>query len=80
MSTRDTNTVTIPGSDYIYTAQDSIPSGGLLTTMANPKHGCRFIVGDEIKYDQDTDTRSPYALDADGKECELDIVRQERRR
>jgi hypothetical protein len=74
----DTNSLIVVGSDYIYTVQDSTRrGGGLLTTaLANRKHGCRFIVGDEIKYAQDK--RRIYVLDADGKECTLDIVRQER--
>lgn len=66
------------GADYVYTVQDSTRrGGGLLTTaLANRKHGCRFIVGDEIKYAQEK--RKLCVLDADGKECGLDIVRQER--
>ena len=79
----DTNNLIVVGTDYIYTVQDSTRhGGGLLTTvlaaLANRKRGCRFIVGDEIKYAQDK--RSLYVLDADGKECKLDIVRQERRK
>ena len=75
----DTNKLLVVGADYLYTVQDSTRrGGGLLTTaLANRKHGCRFVVGDEIKYAQDK--RILYALDADGKECKLDIVRQERR-
>jgi hypothetical protein len=74
----DTNSLIVVGVEYIYTVQDSTRrGGGLLTTaLANRKHGCRFIVGDEIKYAQDK--RKLYVLDADSKECRLDIVRQER--
>jgi hypothetical protein len=74
----DTNSLIVVGADYIYTVQDSTQrGGGLLTTaLANRKHGCRFVVGDEIKYAQDR--RKLYVLDADGRECGLDIVRQER--
>jgi hypothetical protein len=76
----DTNNLIILGDDYTYTVQDSTRhGGGLLTTaLANRKHGCRFIVGDEIKYAQDK--HRLHVLDADGKECRLDVVRQERRK
>jgi hypothetical protein len=57
-----TNRLTILGDGYVYTAET--------------KRNNRFIVGDEIKYAQDK--RSLYVLDADGKECRLDIVRQEK--
>ncbi len=75
----DTNSLLIVGADYIYTVQDSTRHGGGLLTaaLANRKHGCRFIVGDEIKYSQEKSRL--YVLDADGKECKLEIARQERR-
>jgi hypothetical protein len=74
----DTNKLIVVGADYIYTVQDSTQhGGGLLTTaLANRKHGCRFILGDDIKYAQDK--RNLYVLDADGRECRLNIVRQEK--
>jgi hypothetical protein len=74
----DTNNLIVVGADYIYTAQQSTQhGGGLITTLVNLKRSCRFIVGDEIKYDQDK--RHLYVVDADGRECKLEIVRQERR-
>jgi hypothetical protein len=75
----DTNTLLIVGDDYVYTVQDSRRGGGglLTTAIANRKHGCRFIVGDEINYAQDK--RDMHVLDADGKECKLQIIRQEKR-
>jgi hypothetical protein len=71
----------VVGVDYLYTVQDSRRHDLPLTSvMANREHGCRFIVGDEVKYAQENrDKRHLYVLDADGKECKLDIVRQERR-
>lgn len=44
--------------------------------IRNRKHGCRFIIGDPIKYAQEKGTL--YVIDADGKECHTAILRQER--
>jgi len=70
--------VRILGKDYEYLAYDgtSAQTGLLTRTLGNRKHGCRFIVNDEVKYIQDK--QKLYMLDADGKECKLDILRQER--
>jgi len=62
----ETTTLTVRGDEYEYKAQ------------TNRRRGCRFIVGDETKYAQEK--RNFYVIDADGKECRLNIVRQERRR
>ncbi len=40
------------------------------------KHPCRFVVSDDVKYLQERAKLD--VLDVDGKECKLDIVRQER--
>ena len=79
-----TNTLVILGDEYAYTVEDasqrtdSLRAGSLLgAALATRKHGCRFIVGEEIKYAQEKDRL--YILDADGKECRLDILRQEKR-
>ena len=79
-----TNTLIILGDDYAYTIEDttqrtdSLRAGSLLgTALANRRHGCRFIVGEEVRYSQEKDHL--YVLDADGKECRLDILKQERR-
>jgi len=68
----------IVGEDYEYLVDDttSAQSGLLTRSIANRKRGCRFVVGDEVKYAQEKDKM--YVLDADGKECKLDILRQER--
>ena len=51
---------------------------GIVTrSIANRKHGCRFVIGDDVKYVQEKSKLR--VLDADTKECVLDIVRQERR-
>ena len=72
--------VRIVGKEFEYLAYDSTSAQtGLLTrTIANRKHGCRFIVNDEVKYVQEKSKL--YVRDADGKECKLDILRQERLR
>ncbi len=78
------NQVVIEGQDYVYVLDDltlkpvGLPTRGLVTrAIANHKHGCRFVVGDEVKYEQEKGKLT--LLDADGKECKLDILRQERR-
>lgn len=62
-SMADTQTV-ISGREYRYRVID------------RKKHFCRFIVGDDVKYEQKKSKL--YVLDADGKQCTLEIVRQER--
>jgi len=70
--------VRIIGTDYEYVAYDATRAQkGLLTRrLANRGHGCRFIVNDQVKYAQEKNIL--YVLDTDGKECKLDILRQER--
>jgi len=73
----------VAGKEYAYLINDPVakPVGlrthGIVTRkIMNHGHGCRFIVGDDIKYYQDKSTL--HVIDADGKECKLDILRQER--
>jgi hypothetical protein len=70
--------IRIIGKDYEYLAYDgtSAQTGLLTRSIANRKHNCRFIVNDTVKYAQEK--KSLYVIDADGKECKLDILRQER--
>jgi hypothetical protein len=70
--------VRITGKEYEYLVYDSTsPETGLASrAVANRKHGCRFIVNDDVKYVQTKNKL--YVIDADGKECKLDILRQER--
>jgi hypothetical protein len=55
---------------------------GFRRTVSSPdqlrtgSEDARFVVGDEIKYSQEKSKL--FAIDADGRECKLDIVRQER--
>jgi hypothetical protein len=54
-----------------------IESGPLLRkAIDNHKRACRFVIGDDIKYVQEKSKL--IVLDPDGKECNLDIVRQAR--
>jgi hypothetical protein len=39
---------------------------------------CRYIVGDEIKYAQEKSIL--YVIDADGHECKVQIMKQERQK
>ena len=83
-----TSLVLIVGERYVYYVEDSTTRGGptegsygagyqLGRMMRNRKHGCRFVVGEDVKYAQEKGTL--YVVDADGKECSLGILRQEKR-
>jgi hypothetical protein len=78
---RDTDLM-ILGDDFAYVIEDSRVSGrtsliGLTErTISNRHHGCRFIVGDDVKYYQEKATL--HIIDADGKECKAEVLRQER--
>ncbi len=69
-------------SEFAYVVEDTRVSGGhglvAITShaIANRKHGCRFIVGDDVRFWQDKALL--HVVDADGKECKVDILRQER--
>jgi hypothetical protein len=87
-STTVTSTyLVIAGSEFAYTvgdtrAQDSlIPHAGMvrgaiIQAIGNRGHGCRFIVNDDVKFYQDKNIL--HVIDADGKECKTEIIRQER--
>jgi hypothetical protein len=68
--------------DYVVERQtsrtwDGKPGLVLASAIASLKqHSCRFVVGDDVRYAQNK--RKLYVVDADGRECKLDIVRQER--
>ncbi len=77
------NQLVILGDEFGYVVEDTRVSGGggglvgiTVHAIANRKHGCRFIVGDNISYRQARAVL--HVLDADGKECKTDILRQER--
>ncbi len=71
----------ILSDEFAYVVEDTRVSGGhglvAITepAIANRKHGCRFIVGDDVKFWQERAVL--HVVDADGKECKVDILRQE---
>jgi len=77
--TVQTNELVVVGDDYLYIIQDTRRKGGplLATALANRKHGCRFIVGEDIKYSQEKG--DIWVIDPDGKECKETILRQEKK-
>lgn len=72
----------IAGEEFAYVINDrkqgGFPnvSGAVINAVENRRHGCRFIVNDQVRFYQDKATL--HVIDADGKECQTDIVRQER--
>ncbi len=73
-----TNELYIVTHKYLYVIEDTrrYGTGGLLVNaLANRKHGCRFVVGEDIKYVQEKGYL--WVLDPDGKECKISIVRQQ---
>jgi hypothetical protein len=78
----DKTLVVIQTDDFTYTVSDDKVKGNgsligaAVAHAANHNHDCRFIVGDPIRYQPDKKTMQ--VIDADGKECKMEIVRQER--
>jgi hypothetical protein len=78
---RDTQLL-ILGIDFAYVIEDTRVSGATSLAgiaeraVSNRHHGCRFIVGDNIQYWQEKGFLHVY--DVDGKECKVEILRQER--
>jgi hypothetical protein len=78
-----TTQVLIVGDEYAYVVNDTRNGGGngglysaIGHAVANRKHGCRYIIGDTVRYYQDKGTL--HVIDADKKECKTEIMRQER--
>ena len=73
--------LSLMGDEYSYVIEDtrtegSTSLGGLAArAIANKHHGCRFIVGSDVKYWQEKFTL--HVIDADGKECKVEVLRQE---
>jgi len=73
-----TNELMIIADQYFYVIRDErsyVPGALLRNALANRKHGCRFIVGEDIKYAQEKGYL--WVLDPDGKECKIPILRQQ---
>jgi hypothetical protein len=73
----------IVGEEFSYLVTDTdkhvagAPLGVMLIDRAvSRKHVCRLIVNDAVKYAQEKN--SLWLLGADGKECKMEIMRQER--
>lgn len=80
MTIQDTQLL-IVADDFLYVVNDTVLKGiGLNGSVAraiiNRKHGCHVIIGDPVQYAQDKATL--FVRDVDGKECKMEIVRQER--
>lgn len=69
----------IVGDKYLYIIEDYHRNGGPILVNANrqPPSRMPIRVGEDIKYSQEKGDL--HVLDADGKECKLPILRQERR-
>lgn len=69
----------IAGEDYVYNVEDveergGVPAVAIGHAIANRHHGCRFVVGVQIKYAQEKSKL--FVVDADGKECKVSILRE----
>src|SRR5215469_8760026 len=79
------NQLGLLGTEFAYVIEDTRIGGvghGVVgitqRAISNRHHGCRFIVGDDVRYWQEKAIL--HVLDADGKECKVDVLRQERLR
>ncbi len=84
MTIRDTE-LAIVGNGFAYILRDFRVQGGgtpppiphvIIQTISNRHHGCRFIVNDDVPFYQSKSVL--HVMDADSKECTVDILRQER--
>jgi hypothetical protein len=73
-----TNELLIVADKYLYVIEDSrsyVPGRPIMNAINNRHHGCRFIVGEDIKYAQEKGYL--WVLDPDGRECKIPIMRQQ---
>lgn len=82
MAIRDTQLM-IVSDEFAYVVEDTRTQGGftnvhsaVIHAVSGRHHGCRFIVGDSVKFYQDKSIL--HVVDADGKECKTEVLRQER--
>ena len=76
----DTNNLAVVGAEYIYTVQDS--TGTAAAGCLGRRWRTESTVADSLWATKSNTHRTSvdsYVLGADGKECRLDIVRQEER-
>jgi hypothetical protein len=83
MAIQDTQLLIVT-DEFLYVVNDRVEKGvglglhgGLARAIANRNHGCHVIINDPVQYSQEKATL--FLKDVDGKECKLEIVRQERR-
>lgn len=80
--TLESNQLLLQSPDFSYIIRDDRFRGGanpaevFTLSIAGRHHGCHFIVGDSIKFYQDR--LELVVLDADGKRCKVNVLRQER--
>jgi hypothetical protein len=74
-----TNELLIVGDDYLYIIEDTVRTHVYLLAkkLAERHHGCRFVVGEDVKYSQEKGDL--WVIDADAKECKVAILRQEKK-
>jgi hypothetical protein len=68
----------IVADKYLYVIEDTrtyLPGRPLANALNNRHHGCRYIVGEDVKYSQEKGYL--WVLDPDGRECKVPILRQE---
>lgn len=76
------NDLMLLSDEFAFVIEDTRVSGrtslvGLTErAVSNRHHGCHFIVGDDVKYWQEK--LILHVIDADGKECKAEVLRQER--
>ncbi len=82
MTFRDTE-LAVVGGGFAYVLKDFRVQGGtptiphaIVQVISNRHHGCRFIVNDDVVFYQSKSVL--HVMDADSKECTVDILRQER--
>jgi hypothetical protein len=82
LAVRDTQ-LAIVTDEFAYVIEDTREKSGftnvhsaVIHAVSGRHHGCRFIVGDSVKFYQDKSIL--HVIDADGKECKTEVLRQER--
>jgi hypothetical protein len=82
MAIRDTQLLVV-SDEFAYIINDTRTQGGFSSVsgaighaISGRHHGCRFIVGDSVKFYQDKAIL--HVIDVDGKECKAEVLRQER--
>jgi hypothetical protein len=81
MAIRDTQLLIVTDA-FAYVVEDtrtqsgfSTVHGAIIHAVSGRHHGCRFVVGDSVKFYQDKAIL--HVIDADGKECKTEVLRQE---